>query len=126
MFEIMHDCSDEVEAVRAAGTSLADVCRIRLIPVERERSLTCGSVRALCPVTGPAAAGLAAGAACSDLILSASSWSLLGRQAVVMDVTWIGDAMLLFPPFFHHSVRVNAPTALAEAGRWNSEKDAGA
>lgn len=125
MFEILHDCSDEVEAVRAAGTSLADVCRIRLIPVERERSLTCGSVRALCPVSDRDE-GFAAGAACSDLILSVSSWSLLGRQAVVTDVTWIGDAMLLFPPFFHHSVRVNAPTALAEARRWNSEKDAGA
>ena len=80
MFDIMHDNSDEVEAVRAAGMSLADVCRIGLIPVETERSLTSSSVRELCPISDRYE-GLAAGAACSDQILSLSSWSLPGRQA---------------------------------------------
>lgn len=110
--------------MRAVGKISADDYHTVLIPAVNDRIAKFGSARMLC-LLGDRYEGLTVGAAWSDLMLGVSRWNELGRLAVVTDVTWIADAVLLFAPFFHHPVRVFPTAALDDAHQWISSEDAG-
>jgi hypothetical protein len=59
-----------------------------------------------------------------DTKLLFGHWAEWNRVAVVTDVSWIGEAMRMFAPFFHHPVRVFANDDFAKAKNWIVEPDA--
>ncbi len=122
MIEILKSYPSNVLAVSGKGSITAQDYRDTLIPEARRRIDEHGTIRLLCHL-GPEFDGLTAGAAWSDLKFGISRWNQIGRIAVVTDVAWVKDAILLFAPIFPHPVRTFANTDLEQAKRWIREKD---
>lgn len=121
MLEILKDYPDNVLAVSGTGRVTADDYRDVLIPEANRRIGKHGAIRLFCYL-GPKFEGLTAGAAWADLKLGVSRWHQIGRMAVVTDVAWIKDAVLLFAPIFHHPVRTFANDEFEAAHSWIIEK----
>jgi hypothetical protein len=120
MLEVMAGFPADVLAVRGSGRISADDYRKTLVPevlrhVERHRSLR------LLLWLGTAVEGMTPGAMWEDTKLGLRHWGDFGRIAVVTDIDWIGNAVRLFAPLFHHPVRLFPNRELDEAKRWIEE-----
>ncbi len=120
MIEIASGFPERIFAISGEGKVTAEDYRDVLIPEAAQRIKKFGSIRMLCHL-GPGFEGLTPGAAWSDLKFGLSRWNEIERFAVVTDVTWITDALILFAPFFPHPIRVFAEIDLEEAKRWIME-----
>jgi len=125
MIEIASGFPERVLAVTGEGKVTADDYRDVLIPEANQRIKKFGSIRMLCHL-GAGFDGLTPGAAWSDLKFGLSRWDEIERFAVVTDVTWITDAIVLFAPFFPHPIRVFSDSDLDEAKAWILEGMPGA
>jgi hypothetical protein len=122
MLEILKGYPDDVLAVSGKGRITAEDYRDVLIPEANRLIEKHGTIRLFCRL-GPEFEGLTAGAAWADLKLGVSRWNQIGRMAVVTDVTWIKDAILLFAPIFHHPVRAFPNAELQAASDWIVAED---
>ena len=122
MIKILEDYPDNVLAVIAQGEVTAEDYIDILAPEVARRIETQGTLRMLYQF-GPAFEGLTLGADWQDMKLGVEIWSHLDRLAVVTDVAWITNSVVLFAPFFKHPLRIFTNAEIAEAKAWIQEQD---
>jgi len=120
MIEIASGFPERILAISGEGKITAEDYRDVLIPEAGQRIKKFGSIRMLCHL-GASFDGLTPGAAWSDLKFGLSRRNDIERIAVVTDVTWITDAVVLFAPFFPHPIRIFADSDLEDAKAWIME-----
>lgn len=122
MLKLLEGYPDNVLAVIADGEVTAEDYKDVLAPEVARRIKTQGTLRMLYQF-GPGFQGLTLGADWQDMKLGIESWSHFDRLAVVTDVAWISNSVVLFAPFFRHPLRMFANAEIAEAKTWILEQD---
>ncbi len=122
MMKILEDYPDNVLAVLAEGEVTAEDYTDILAPEVARRIKAQGSLRMLYQF-GPGFEGLTLGADWQDMKLGMESWSHFDRLAVVTDVAWITNSVVLFAPFFRHPLRMFSNAEIADARAWIMEPD---
>lgn len=125
MIEILKGYPDDVLALSGTGHITAADYETVLVPEANARFARHGAVNVLY-ILGPGYESFSPGAAWSDAKFGFLHLSKFGRLAVVTDVGWIKDAVLMFAPLIRHPVRCFANAELAAARDWIVGKEAGA
>jgi hypothetical protein len=105
MLAILSGFPDNVLAVSASGEVTAKDYREVLVPAVIAKLTGCNTLNFYYRL-GADFSNFSAGAIWEDTKIGIAHWSGWGRIAVITDVRWVGDAVRLFGPLFHHPVRV--------------------
>ena len=123
MITVLNGFPDNALGVDYIGHVTAEDYGSVLVPEIEKRLKRFGGVRLLVRF-GSEFESLAPSAVWSDTKLGLSHWSEFSRIAVVSDVTWLRDAVLIFRPIIRYPVKIFDDSKFEAARGWLLEEEA--